>query len=97
MDGNKFARQLTQMARNEFARANTDFEYAGNKLTKRAIRHYGTALGLLEAARQIPFQPIAAHEVYDTLEDEWHKSEFAAQYRKHAIIDAGPKPKHTQA
>lgn len=91
MDGNKFARQLTQMARNEFATSVSDFEYEGNKLTKRAIRHYGMALGLLEAARLIPFQPTATYEAYDALEDEWHESEFATQYRKHAIIDGGPK------
>lgn len=91
MDGNKFATRLTQMAKNEFATAAKEFECAGDKLTKRAIRHYGIALGLLDAARNVPFQPNEQHEAYDRLEDEWHDSLFATTYRKHQIVDAGPK------
>ena len=89
MDGNKFANQLTQMAKDAFLMCSKSLEDFG-ELTKGAIRHYGMAFAYLDAARSVPFQSKEAYETYEQLEAEWPHSPFGTAYRKH-IITSTPK------
>lgn len=93
MDGNKFANQLTQMAKDAFLMCSKSLEDFG-ELTKGAIRHYGMAFAYLDAARSVPFQSKEAYETYEQLEAEWRDSPFGTAYRKHIITST---PKHPQA
>ena len=93
MDGNKFANQLTQMAKDSFLMCSKSLEDFG-ELTKGAIRRYGMAFAYLDAARSVPFQSKEAYETYERLEAEWRDSPFGTAYRKHIIT---AMLKHTQA
>ena len=89
MDGNKFATQLTEKAKDAFHMCSKSLEDFG-ELTKGAIRHYGMAFAYLDAARSVPFQSKEAYETYERLEAEWRDSPFGTAYRKH-IITSTPK------